>query len=240
MAGGWPTIGAALAIAVSPLTLAVGAGPATTAGDPKQGAVLWQANACGACHTFARAGSTGTAGPNIDRWLVPHALRAHFSVGLFALSRIYWGGRGMPAFGPDLSTPDVDDLVSFVLDRSFTAPAETVPKAPGFEPPPALVTASAEVVAGWTKAKRLPAAAARGAALFARIGCLSCHTYLGSGHRRVGGRDLSRIGRSGRTAQAFAAYVARPYSSGNTQMPSYIDLRADQLQRLAAFLAASR
>jgi mono/diheme cytochrome c family protein len=208
-------------------------------GDPTAGAALWQDQHCGACHTLARAGSTGTSGPNIDRWLVPHAIRAKLPVGRFALSRVTWGGRGMPAYGPQLSAGQIDDLVSFVLGRAFTAPAGGVPRVEGFDPPPPRVTARRATVQRWVTARRLRGPAARGAALFGREGCLSCHRYLGSGKRRLGARDLSTIGKVRRMA-FLERYVARPYRFGNTLMPSYADVGAENLCRVAAFLAASK
>lgn len=212
---------------------------AAGAGDPKRGALLWQEQACGVCHTLARAGSTGTAGPSIDRWLEPHAIRARLSAERFALSRITWGGRGMVAYGPQLSTEEIDDLVSFVLGRPFTAPPGGVGRVPGFDPPPPLVTAGRGTVARWVKAKSLRGAAARGASVFGREGCLSCHRYLGSGVRRLAAPDLSAIGAK-RSAAFLERYVARPYRYRNTNMPAYADLGSDNLKRIAAFLAASR
>ena len=223
--------------------VAFGSIAAARGGEPAKGGAVWVSNGCGACHAFKRAGSTGAGGgsaPNLDRWLAPDSRRAGLPVGLFVLRRVYWGGRGMPAYGMSLTAEEVDDLVSFVTGKPFTAPAERVnPVAPLPAPPP-LVVVSAAIVARWTRTARLPARAARGAALFARSGCLSCHTYLGSGVRRRGGRDLTRIGRTGRSAAAFAAYLSAPYRRGNDLMPAYADLGADALARLGAFLAASR
>jgi mono/diheme cytochrome c family protein len=220
-----------------------GAEAAKREGDPTHGGLVWATNGCGACHAFARAGSSGAAGgaaPNLDRWLVPDARRVKLSTELLVFRRVYWGGRGMPAYGTTLSAQDLDDLVSFVAGKPFTAPpGQPVPLPPLPSPPP-LVTASPAAVARWVKVMRLPPKAAKGAALFARVGCLSCHTYLGSGKRRRGAPDLGTIGRSGRSAASFAGYVATPYRSGNTLMPTYADLSAGDLGRIGAFLAASK
>ena len=213
------------------------------AGDPTHGAAVWLDAGCGTCHAFARAGSSGQPGsdaPNLDRWLLPDAARAHLPVDLFVYRRVGYGGRGMPAFGTTLSPQDLEDVVSFVAGTSFAAPAgDTSPLAP-LPPPPRLVTASARTVASWTTVERLTGKAERGAALFAKVGCLSCHTYLGSGSRARGAADLTRIGAAGGTAAWFQRYLAQPYVFGNTLMPTYADLAADRLASLAAFLAASR
>ena len=222
--------------------LLAGAAPAR-AGDPAHGASVWIDAGCGACHAFTKAGSTGSASsdaPDLDRWLRTDAARVGLAADLFAYRRIYYGGRGMTAYGTTLGAQDLADLVSFVAGDDFSAPAGAVAPVPALPAPPPLVTASAKTVAGWKKAARLPTKAAPGATLFAKVGCLSCHRYLGAGKRQRGAHDLSAIGATGKTAAWFRRYVAAPYASGNTLMPAYADLGAKQLGRLAAFLAASR
>ncbi len=217
--------------------------PADRAGNPARGELVWVTNGCGACHAFSKAGSTGpkgSAAPNLDRYLVPDARRVKLAVELFAFSRIYWGGRGMSAYGWALSPQEIDDLVSFLVGKPFSAPPEGVARVPPLPVPPPVVTAPAATVARWVKLGRLPRRAAQGAALFAQAGCLSCHTYLGSGTRRRGAPDLGGIGATGRSGRSFRQYVARPYLSGNNLMPSYADLSTDALDRIADFLVASR
>lgn len=243
-------LGTGIALAAVAVILAVAhngsagrGGSVGAAGDPARGALVWVNAACGTCHAFSKAGSTGQPGgtaPNLDRWLVPNARRVGLPVALFAYRRIVWGGRGMLAYGTTLSAEELDDLVSFVTGRPFSAPAGgTTPVRPLPAPPPP-VTVPAKTVARWSKLERLPKTASQGAAVFAKTGCLSCHTYLGSGKRLRGGADLSRIGAKGKSAAYFRRYVAQPYRFGNNLMPSYTDLGAGELGKLAAFLAASR
>ena len=239
-------VGGASAVVAALLGLGSGgtarSSPTLAAGDPAQGAQVWVTAGCGACHAFAKAGSTGqTAGdaPDLDRWLVPDAARSRLSVELFAYRRIYWGGRGMSGYGGTLGAQELDDLVSFLAGRPFSAPAGPVPLVPSLPAPPPLVTAPTRAVARWTKVARLPKQAKRGAAVFARAGCLSCHTYLGNGRRRRGAPDLSRAGSKRRSVAWLRRYLARPTAFGNTLMPTYADLGAARLGNLAAFLAAS-
>jgi hypothetical protein len=83
--------------------------------------------------------------------------------------------------------------------------------------------------------------AVRGAQIFAQVGCLNCHTYLGAGSSNLGAPDLSEIGRAGhRTAQGFAAYVSDPSMFGNQVMPRFEELGQRNLLALGAFLAASK
>jgi mono/diheme cytochrome c family protein len=239
----------ALPLAVGPILLVallLRADPAAQAGsggaragDPARGAIVWASSGCGACHRLRSAGSTGKTGPDIDRWLVPHALRAKLSPGDFALSRVTWGGRGMQPYVNDLSVGEIEDVVSFVLGRPYSSPAAGVGPAPNFLVPP-LVTAGPSTVARWIAVARLPASARRGATLFAREGCLSCHTYLGSGVRRYRAPDLTKEGTRGRTKAFLRSYVARAYLRGNTLMPMYADLGGTNLAALADFLAASK
>lgn len=217
--------------------------PAAGAGDPARGALVWVTNGCGACHAFARAGSLGAKGstaPSLDRYLVPDARRVKLPVELFAFSRVFWGGRGMPAYGAALGAQELEDLVSFLVGRPVSAPPAEVARVAPLPVPPPVVTASPAIVARWVKLERLPRRAAQGAALFARVGCLSCHTYLGSGSRRFRAPDLGSIGLGGRRALSWSQYVARPYDEGNNLMPAYADLGEDALGTIAAFLVASR
>jgi cytochrome c553 len=88
-------------------------------------------------------------------------------------------------------------------------------------------------------------AAVAGAEIFAAIGCLNCHTYLGAGTTNLGAPDLSSIGASGQSVQYFADYIANPAEFGNTTMQAYGEefggaLDDEQLRQLGEFLAASK
>ena len=80
-----------------------------------------------------------------------------------------------------------------------------------------------------------------GAKIFAQVGCMNCHTYLGAGNLNSGGRDKSEIGKtSNRGVQGFADYVSDPSKFGNNVMPKWSDLGKDNLLKLGAFLEASK
>ncbi|MBA3718329.1 MAG: c-type cytochrome, partial [Actinobacteria bacterium] len=82
--------------------------------------------------------------------------------------------------------------------------------------------------------------AVAGAKVFANAGCTTCHSYLGAGASGPG-PDLSSIGKtSNRGVQGFADYVADPSKFGNTVMPPFQNLGADNLKKLGAFLQASQ
>jgi ubiquinol-cytochrome c reductase cytochrome b subunit/menaquinol-cytochrome c reductase cytochrome b/c subunit len=83
--------------------------------------------------------------------------------------------------------------------------------------------------------------AVEGARIFAQVGCMTCHTYLGAGTSNAGAPDLSEIGKtSKRGVQGFADYVADPSKFGNNVMPKFGDLGRDNLVKLGTFLQASK
>ena len=80
-----------------------------------------------------------------------------------------------------------------------------------------------------------------GAEIFAQVGCLQCHIYLGSGSANVGAPELSDIGNSGRDVDYYARYIANPAEFGNQVMPGFANLEADRrLEKVAAFLVKSK
>jgi cytochrome c2 len=81
--------------------------------------------------------------------------------------------------------------------------------------------------------------AEQGAEIFAQVGCLQCHTYLGSGSQNVGAPDLSAIGRQ-RDKAFFQRYVADPSQFGNNVMPKFESLGEENLDKLATFLEESK
>ena len=83
--------------------------------------------------------------------------------------------------------------------------------------------------------------AREGGEIFAQVGCLQCHTYLGSGSTNVGAPDLSDIGaQGGKSEDYFRRYVADPSAFGNTTMPRFENLGEENLSKVAAFLIESK
>lgn len=83
------------------------AGEETTpaaAGDPAAGKIVFTAN-CGACHTLADAGASGSVGPNLDE--------AKPSVELVT-DRVTNGLNGMPAFKGQLEEKQIEDVAAYV------------------------------------------------------------------------------------------------------------------------------
>lgn len=96
--------------------------PAPT-GNPTAGKSLFTAQGCGACHTFAAAGSSGTAGPNLDKLAADAAKANRGSIQHYTQESIVdpaaYIAPGfqnlMPAtFGQTLKPQQIADLVAFL------------------------------------------------------------------------------------------------------------------------------
>jgi mono/diheme cytochrome c family protein len=236
----------AVALAGAMLALAVPAGAERAGGAPSEdglpsrGAAVFQARQCWSCHAFDAAGSTGRSGPDLDRWLGPHAAQMHLTVEELAARRIAYGGTGMPPYVRDVSPAELADLVAFVAGRPVSVAVGGLSPLPPAPAPPPETNATPRAIARWVVRKRLRDDAARGAAVFGRQGCLSCHRYLGAGRSRFGGPELSNGAPARRSASATVAYLRAPARFGNRLMPGYGDLGARNLRAIAEFLAASR
>lgn len=74
-------------------------------GDAANGESIYAAQGCGACHTFAPAGSSGNIGPNLDDSQPTYEL---------AVDRVTLGRGGMPSFGDKLQSQEIADVSAFV------------------------------------------------------------------------------------------------------------------------------
>ena len=83
--------------------------PDYAGGDPAAGkAVFTGAGGCGACHTLADAGATGTIGPNFDETELELAA---------AVDTIVNGKGGqMPAFKGRLTNEQIADVAAYVVE----------------------------------------------------------------------------------------------------------------------------
>ena len=96
-------------------------------GDAAVGKSLFAQQSCNGCHTFAAAGSTGTAGPNLDRLARDAEQAKRGSVEEYAFESIdnpdvyivpgFQKGI-MPPFGQTLKPKQIADLVAFLTEGS--------------------------------------------------------------------------------------------------------------------------
>ncbi len=86
-----------------------GNGGGEVEGDPAAGEEVFASAGCGSCHVYEPAGSSGTAGPNLDESQVSYEA---------AYEQIANGGGGMPAFQDQLSEQEIADVAAFVTEGS--------------------------------------------------------------------------------------------------------------------------
>jgi mono/diheme cytochrome c family protein len=81
----------------------------TAAGPSGTGEALFRSSGCGGCHTLAAAGTSGTAGPNLDQ--------VHPSYD--DVVRLVADGAGaMPAFAGSLTAAQIRAIARYVADSA--------------------------------------------------------------------------------------------------------------------------
>ncbi len=98
-------------------------------------------------------------------------------------------------------------------------------------------------VAAWAQKEHFAGnpEAVRGAKLFAVVGCLNCHTYLGVGSHNLGAPDLSGEGSKNKGIAFQIAHLKCPACvNPGSPMPPFANQGPANLQALATFLEASK
>ena len=81
----------------------------------------------------------------------------------------------------------------------------------------------------------------RGVTIFSQVGCLTCHTYLGSGSSNLGAPNLSAEGAKQKGVQFQINHLQCPACvNPGSPMPSFAALGNDNLLALATFLESSK
>jgi len=122
------TVTAGAATTTAPTTTTAPAPTTTEAASPSAaGKAVFDAQACGGCHTFQPAGSTGKIGPDLDTALEADAKKANMPLAAFVLESIvkpdafiapgYQKGLMPTTFGTALTKAQLDALVSFIAAR---------------------------------------------------------------------------------------------------------------------------
>jgi len=96
-------------------------------------------------------------------------------------------------------------------------------------------------VPSWIKKNKLPPKAVPCAKLFASIGCLNCHSYLGTGGGYSGAPDLSAEGSKNKGIKFQIDHLKCPSCvNPGSPMPQFAALGQQRLTQLATFLEASK
>ena len=105
-----------------------------------------------------------------------------------------------------------------------------------------LASENVKKVPSWIKRNHLTTPAAKkGAKLFAQIGCLNCHSYLGTGGGYAGAPDLSAEGSKGKGIAFQISHLKCPSCvNPGSPMPQFAALGTQRLTLLANFLEASK
>ena len=74
-------------------------------GDADAGKAVFASAGCGGCHTYSKANSNGTVGPNLDDANVDYDA---------AVQQVHNGGGGMPPFEGKLSDEEIANVAAFV------------------------------------------------------------------------------------------------------------------------------
>ena len=80
-----------------------------TTGDATNGEAVFASAGCGGCHTFSKAGSSGSIGPDLD-----DAAPSFDKV----VTQVTNGGGPMPSFKDQLSEQEIRDVAAFVSGSS--------------------------------------------------------------------------------------------------------------------------
>jgi mono/diheme cytochrome c family protein len=78
-------------------------------GDAVNGKAVFASAGCGSCHTYSKAGSSGSIGPNLDD-LAPSSDTV--------VRQVTNGGGAMPSFKDQLSEQEIRDVAAFVSGSS--------------------------------------------------------------------------------------------------------------------------
>jgi cytochrome c1 len=104
-----------------------------------------------------------------------------------------------------------------------------------------LASENVALVPDWVKKQNLKGQAVAGAKLFAEVGCMNCHTYLGAGSSNLGAPDLSAIGTTGQPLDFFKTQIKCPQCNNpSSPMQPFPNLSDQQLTALANFLINSK
>ncbi len=198
----------------------IASGCGTTTADPERGRVLFNQN-CGNCHALAQAGSSATAGPDLD-----HAFAAARATGMdgdtiagvvraqVKLPRLPSGNPAVDMPKEILTGQDLEDVAAY-LGEWAGVPGAAPPKVPG----------------------------GPGAQVFANQGCGNCHILAAAGSGGTTGPDLDEVLKPGTTLEQIHEMIVDPNAEVAPGYPPNVmpqsygeELSEKELEDLVQFL----
>jgi mono/diheme cytochrome c family protein len=200
-----------------------------TSGDPSAGKQLFTQN-CGACHTLADAGTTGTVGPNLDDAFSSDKQQGFHDQTIKDVIRgqIAYPEKPMPA--NLVSGQQADDVATYVAQCAGNAHCGVTAAKPGggaaASPTPAPTTTSAPAGGGGASAS------AAGKKVFASAGCATCHTLKDAGSTGMIGPNLDQL-------KPSKAAVQKQVTNGGGAMPAFKgQLSTQQIDDVATYVSS--
>jgi mono/diheme cytochrome c family protein len=97
------------------------------------------------------------------------------------------------------------------------------------------------LIPDWQTKQDLSEKGVAGANIFARAGCMNCHTYLGAGSSNLGAPDLTAEGAKGKGKEFQIEHLKCPSCvTPGSPMPAFPDFTDEQYDQLATFLEESK
>lgn len=103
-------------------------GTVTTSSAAEAGKQVFIDSGCGSCHTFAAAGTTGTAGPDLNEYLAPDDNAAGVEEMIVdpeaEIAEGYAGGIMPHTYGDSIPKAELEQLIQFLVNNSPAGGAE--------------------------------------------------------------------------------------------------------------------
>ena len=227
-------LGAGLAAATL-LAAGCGTGGVASAGqtpDTQNGQTLFT-QSCGACHTLAAAGTSGTIGPNLDNAFAGDVEQGfpQSAIENVVLDQIRLGS------GPIATYTTSQDFVQHCLPPhsakcySQPMPANIVKGQDAIDV--AAYVASVAGQGGFTTSGGFASLGTDGEAIFKGAGCAGCHTLSAAGATGATGPNLDQL-------KPSTAVVAHQVMVGGGLMPAFKGkLSPAQIQAVAEYVSSS-
>jgi mono/diheme cytochrome c family protein len=226
--------------AVALLAAGCGTGGPANAGarpDVQNGETLFKgAGTCGACHTLAAAGTSGTVGPNLDNAFAESVKEGYpqSSIENVVLDQIRLGSGQVDAnyttskYYVQHCLPPHSDSPKCLLQQM---PANLVKGQDAIDV--AAYVASVAGQGGFTTGGGFASLGTDGEAIFKGAGCAGCHTLSAAGSTGTTGPNLDQL-------KPSAAVVAHQVMVGGGLMPSFQrTLSPAQIQAVAKYVSSS-